>query len=91
MSFTRPYIRLPAVIVVRKDLDGPLNMRDLDGHKVVLIKGYASSEYVKENYPNLDVLEVPDLETGLRMVSYGLSDAIIATNAAALFILSVMV
>ena len=39
----------------------------------------------KENYPNLDVLEVPDLETGLRMVSYGLSDAIIATNAAALF------
>ncbi|WP_271271265.1 transporter substrate-binding domain-containing diguanylate cyclase [Aliamphritea hakodatensis] len=85
MSFTRPYIRLPAVIVVRKDLDGPLNMRDLDGHKVVLIKGYASSEYVKENYPNLDVLEVPDLETGLRMVSYGLSDAIIATNAAALF------
>ncbi len=85
MNFTRPYIRLPAVIVVRKDIDGPLNMRDLDGHKVVLIKGYASSEYVKENFPSLDILEVPDLETGLRMVSYGLSDAIIATNAAALF------
>ena len=85
MNFTRPYIRLPAVIVVRKDIDGPLNMRDLGGHKVVLIKGYASSEYVKANYPDLDILEVPDLETGLRMVSYGLSDAIIATNAAALF------
>lgn len=85
MDFTQPYIRLPAVLVVRKEQHGPLNMRDLQGKRVVLIKNYASAGYVKETYPGLDYIEVPDLETGLRMVSYSLADAIVATNAAALF------
>ena len=85
MAFTDPYIHLPAVIVVRKEKSGPMNMRDLQGMKVVLIRNYASAEYVKQNFPGLNYIEVPDLEAGLRMVSYSIADAIIATNAAALF------
>ncbi|MES9872817.1 MAG: diguanylate cyclase [Candidatus Sedimenticola sp. 6PFRAG7] len=85
MNFTEPYIRLPAVIIVRREIAGELTMPDLDGKRLVTIKNYASEQYVQEHYPNLELVSVPDIETGLRMVSFGLADAIVATNASAIY------
>ncbi len=85
MNFTEPYIRLPAVIIVRKEITGSLKMEELKGHKVVVIQGYASQQYIEKNYPELTLIAVPDIETGLRMVSFGLADSIVATNASAIY------
>jgi diguanylate cyclase (GGDEF)-like protein/PAS domain S-box-containing protein len=85
MEFTEPYITLPAVIIVRKEMSGNLTMEDLRDKKVVLIENYASQDYVRENYPYLNTLSVPDIKTGLQMVSFGVADAIIATNASAIY------
>ena len=84
MNFTRPYIRLPAVIIVRNEFVGE-GIKALEGKKVVGIRDYASYEHLQKNYPQLDTLAVPDVETGLRMVSYGTADAIVASNAAAIY------
>lgn len=84
MKFTRPYIRLPAVIIVRNEFVGE-GIEALEGKKVVGIDNYASYEHLQEKYPQLDTLAVPDIETGLRMVSYGSADAIVASNAAAIY------
>ncbi|MGO3739369.1 MAG: transporter substrate-binding domain-containing diguanylate cyclase [Marinomonas foliarum] len=84
MQFTRPYIRLPAVIIVRSEFVGE-GIEALEGKKVVGIQNYASYEHLQEKYPQLDTLAVPDIETGLRMVSYGAADAIVASNAAAIY------
>lgn len=84
MQFTRPYIRLPAVIIVRNEFAGE-GIDALKGKKVVGIENYASYEHLQEKYPHLNTLPVPDIETGLRMVSYGSADAIVATNAAAIY------
>jgi diguanylate cyclase (GGDEF)-like protein/PAS domain S-box-containing protein len=85
MRFTEPYIRLPAVIIVRDEMRGSLEMPDLKGRQVVVIKDYATHRYIEENFPELDLVPVPDIETGLRMVSFGAADAIVATNASAIY------
>ncbi|MET0024675.1 MAG: diguanylate cyclase [Sedimenticola sp.] len=85
MNFTEPYIRLPAVIIVRKEAGGELRVPDLAGKRLVTITNYASEQYIAENYPEIERLSVPDIETGLRMVSFGLADAIVATNASAIY------
>ena len=85
MGFTRPYIDLPAVIIVRQEETRNLTMSQLDEMRVVLIKNYASKEFIEQNYPELNTIAVPDIETGLRMVSFGIADAIVATNAAAVY------
>lgn len=84
MLFTRPYIRLPEIIIVRNEFAGE-GMEALKGKKVIGIKNYASYEYLLENFPELNTLAVSDIEVGLRMVSYGAADAIVATNAAAIY------
>ncbi len=85
MNFTKPYIRLPAVIIVRKDVSGRLTMPDLKDKQIVVIRNYATQEYIEEKYPSLDLVPVPDIETGLRMVSFGVADSIVATNASAIY------
>lgn len=84
MLFTQPYIRLPAVVIVRNEFAGE-GIEALEGKKVVGIENYASYEHLQEKYPQLNALGVPDIETGLRMVSYGTADAIVANNAAAIY------
>ncbi|MDM8546884.1 diguanylate cyclase [Candidatus Venteria ishoeyi] len=85
MRFTKPYIHLPAVIIVRKEITDLLNMPDLKGKRVVVIQNYATQAYIQENYPFLKLIPVPDIETGLRMVSFGSADAIVVTNASAIY------
>ncbi len=85
MRFTEPYIRLPAVIIVRKETQGHLTMPDLKGKRVAVIQDYATHRYIEENYPDLSLIPVTDIETGLRMVSFGSADAIVATDAAAVY------
>ncbi|MEJ1401919.1 MAG: transporter substrate-binding domain-containing protein, partial [Candidatus Sedimenticola sp. (ex Thyasira tokunagai)] len=85
MNFTESYIRLPAVIIVRKEVEGTLKMEELAGKKVVVIQGYASQKYIEQNFPELQLIAVPDIETGLRMVSFGAADSIVATNASAIY------
>ncbi|MGB2065722.1 MAG: transporter substrate-binding domain-containing protein, partial [Marinomonas gallaica] len=84
MQFTEPYIRLPAVVIVRQEFAGD-GIEALVGKKVVGIENYASYEHLQENYPQLNALGVRDIEAGLRMVSYGAADAIVANNAAAIY------
>ncbi|MFT5424647.1 MAG: sigma-B regulation protein RsbU (phosphoserine phosphatase) [Phycisphaerales bacterium] len=85
MLFTKPYIDLPIVIIVRRETEGTLSIADLAGLNVVVMKGYASAEYVRDNHPNLQLVEVPNIEEGLELVSFGVADAVIANIGAASF------
>jgi len=85
MNFTEPYISLPAVIIVRRSLKGHLSLGDLEGMRVAVIEGYASAEYVRENFPQLELIFVPSIRSGLERVSFGSADAVVANVAAASF------
>lgn len=83
LSFTEPYLELPAFIIINDKVQGVSNLSDLSGQKVAVVKNYASHEYLERMHPELDILPVADMESGLYAVSYGEIDAFIANVATA--------
>ncbi|MHC1727283.1 MAG: transporter substrate-binding domain-containing protein [Syntrophobacteraceae bacterium] len=85
MLFTRPFVEFPSVIIVRKNVSESLSIQKLDGMKVAIVSGYADHDYIKNNYPKLQLDVVPTVATGLRKVSFGMVDALIANLASATY------
>jgi PAS domain S-box-containing protein len=83
MRFTRPYLSFPAVIIVRRDTYPDLTLDKLNGLKVVTPARYVADDYLSEHYPRLKRIEVPDVPTGLKMISFGVADAMVVNAAVA--------
>jgi PAS domain S-box-containing protein len=85
MLFTHPFVEFTSVIIVRKNVSESLSLEKLDGMKVAVVSGYADHDYIKNNYPQLQLDEVPTVATGLRKVSFGMVDALVANLATATY------
>jgi signal transduction histidine kinase/ActR/RegA family two-component response regulator len=85
MNFTKPYIKLPAVIIVKTENQNVQTLDTLEGKKIAITSGYAVHEFITKNHSELEIEAVPNVLTGLRMVSLGLVDAMIANIAVAAF------
>jgi signal transduction histidine kinase/CheY-like chemotaxis protein/ABC-type amino acid transport substrate-binding protein len=81
MLFTEPFIELPAVILVRKNVEKALTLETLKGMNVAVVSGYGIHDHLVNNYPDLKLDVVPDISTGLKKVSFGMVDALIANIA----------
>ena len=77
MLFTKPFIELPAVILVRKAIDKSLTIENLKKLNVAVISGYGVHDHLVDTYPDLNLDVVPDISTGLKKVSFGKVDAMI--------------
>lgn len=86
MLFTQPLIKLPSIILVKKNVDKSLDSIDsFKGMRVAVIQGYAIHDYLTKQYPNLKIDAVPDIQTGLKKVSFGLVDAMAVNIALATY------
>jgi PAS domain S-box-containing protein len=83
MLFTQPFIELPAVIIVRNKTQATLSLKELKGLKVAVISGYGIHDYLSLNHPEIKLDVVSDISTGLKKVSFGMVDAMIANIALA--------
>ncbi|MBT3178430.1 MAG: transporter substrate-binding domain-containing protein [Desulfobacula sp.] len=83
LDFTEPFVELPAVIIARQQVDRELTLEKLKGMKVAVVREYAAHDYIVLNYPYLDLDIVPDIQTGLRKVSFGIVDAMVVNIASA--------
>jgi PAS domain S-box-containing protein len=83
MLFTKPFLELPAVIIAREKVRGPLSLEKLSGMRVSVVSGYATHDFIAGNFPKLRIDPVPDVRTGLRKISFGLSDAFVENLASA--------
>jgi len=76
LAFTRPYITVPNVIIVRKDRSGSLREGDLaKGLRISLVRSYAVTEYMLRKYPGLEPEQAPDDLAALLDVSFGRTEA----------------
>jgi PAS domain S-box-containing protein len=75
--FTSPFLELPAAIIVREKVHVPLTMKSLSGMKVSVVSGYAVHDFIARQFPEIQLDVVPDVQTGLRKVSFGTSDAFV--------------
>lgn len=90
LFFTEPYITVPAVIVVRKDIDtrSGLTLNDFVGKRVAVIQDSALELYTHTNYPRVVIEGVTDDEVSLQQVVLGEVDAAIMDVASLSYYLS---
>ncbi|MCP4110967.1 MAG: transporter substrate-binding domain-containing protein [Desulfobacteraceae bacterium] len=77
MLFTKPYVEVHSVIIVRKEMTELFSLDKMKGMKVAVVMNYAVEDYIKKNYGYLDILMVPDPLSGLTSVSFNDADALI--------------
>jgi len=80
LAFTEPYVKVPAVLVVRSESELP-KLKDLVGHSVAVGKGYAVEGFVRSNFPDVRWLAVPDDVSALRSLMRGEVEGVIADIA----------
>ena len=70
-NFTDSYIKNDFAIVTQNSFNTLNSLEKLFGKKIALIKGWATTEYIKEMYPQIEVLEVDDSVGVLNAVAFG--------------------
>ncbi len=81
LLFTKPFLEFPVVIIAREKVKDPLTLEKLHGMKVSVVSEYAAHNFIAYSYPKLHLDLVPDVQTGLRKVAFGLSDAFVENLA----------
>ncbi|MDH4944585.1 ABC transporter substrate-binding protein [Sulfurimonas sp. C5] len=71
MNFTSPYLVIPLVVATKLEVPFVSDIKDLEKKKIGICKGYAFAELLKMKYPFLNIVEVEDIDDGLRRVSDG--------------------
>jgi PAS domain S-box-containing protein len=74
LTFTKPYLTFPSVIVMDKGRDAG-SLKDLAGLKVGVNKGQIVEANLRRDYPHLLLIPFPDIKTGLRALIEGKIDA----------------
>jgi PAS domain S-box-containing protein len=81
LSFSKPYISFPEVIMTRRDYPAVGNLGDFAGNKVAVVKGYRSHKILIKEYPSIKSYVVGTSLEGLKAVSVGKADAFIGNLA----------
>lgn len=77
LNFTQPVFEARDRILVRSETRGTLQIDDLAGLRVGVIEGYVAEAEVREEYPDLQLVLLPNEPTALRELSLGMLDALI--------------
>lgn len=82
LNFTKPYLQSPLVVVTRNDEIFISDISDIKNKKIGIVKDYAYIETLKSKYPNINIIEVKDIDDGLSRVKnkelYGFIDTLSA-------------
>ena len=81
LLFAKSHIELPGVIIVRDSMPGELAIGSLKGMTVAVVSGYVWQDLITNDYPDIRLNLVPDVQTGLRKVSFGIVDAMVGDPA----------
>lgn len=87
LLFTKPFIEIPNVIIVRKENFESLTINKLKKLKISTVKNYAVTEYLSKDYSYLDIDLVPDDLTALLSVSFNRTDCAILDLATASYLI----
>ncbi len=90
LLFTPTYTVTDSIVVVRNDYaDRTVStFDDFSGKRVAVGEGYAVTHFIREQYPEVVMVPVPDDEVGLQKVILGEVDAAVTDIAALSFFMS---
>ncbi len=86
LRFTSPYLRFPMVVATRSKAPYIENADSLAGKTLGVVNGYASLDILRAKYPGMQLMEVPSVDEGLKLVAdgrlYGYIDTVPAISQA---------
>ncbi len=83
LLFTKPYVTIPTVVIVRSGLESQFSLDRMKNARVAVGRGYAVQSYLQKNYSHIQLVLVDDDTAGLSMLSFGELDAVVADLASA--------
>ena len=81
LSFTRPYLDFPIVILARNDGPQPRNISALQGLKVAVVENYGPHELLRSQHPSVKLLPLPSVKATLQALATGEADALVGDLA----------
>lgn len=87
LNFTKPYLSFPFVIFLRDDSPFITSIDDIKGQRIAVEKSYITEEYLRRDYPELNLYLVNSSREGLEAVSLGHADAYIGNLATGSYII----
>ena len=81
LLFSPPYAEFPDTLVVRNDNRNITSFDHLKDKKLASVSGFAVNDYLRENFPKIEIIEMPDTQSLLKSVSAGEVDAAILNLA----------
>ncbi|MEA2111770.1 MAG: EAL domain-containing protein [Campylobacterota bacterium] len=82
------YSHSPIVIVMDMHENYVQNLEDIADRRIVIIKDYGYTADIFKEYPNIDFIEVENIQEGLEGIAEGRFDAMLATMALASYTIS---
>ena len=67
-AFTKPYITIPIVIIVQKNVSYIANLNELVGKKVAVVEGYVIIEFLSRDFPGIELVKVKNVEEGFALL-----------------------
>ncbi|MEI6126556.1 MAG: transporter substrate-binding domain-containing protein, partial [Pseudomonadota bacterium] len=87
LLFTKPYLEVPAVIIVRQKITKKLTLKEMEGFIIAVGAGYGVQSYLEKNYKYLHLVpQANDVEC-LRKLSFGEVSAAVVDLASASYII----
>ena len=81
LIFTRPYLKVPLVVITRNDADYLESLDKLAGKKVAVIRGFLTRTILENKHPDIVFIELNTPEDALRAVADGDAYATISNVA----------
>jgi len=88
LQFTRPYLDFQTVAITRKDAKFIADMKSLKDAKVAVVKGYFVQEMLEQDFPEMKLVLVNDIEQGLKAVAEGKAAAYVDNSASIVYAMS---
>lgn len=88
LSFTRPYLTTPFVLISRIGSEGPQTLDEMAGGRVVMVRGNVLRDFIAQNYPQVQIQEADNPPAALAMVAEGSADAAISVLVNARYLVS---
>ncbi|MCK9547968.1 MAG: transporter substrate-binding domain-containing protein [Sphaerochaeta sp.] len=69
--FTKPYLSMPIVLMAKSQVGYIDGLEAIGSRPLAIVKGYSIGEWIKRDYPQIQLVEVSSTEEGLRLVESG--------------------
>ncbi|MDR6713343.1 diguanylate cyclase (GGDEF)-like protein/PAS domain S-box-containing protein [Pseudomonas hunanensis] len=85
LSFTRPYLDFPIVILAHEGGKQPRTLKDLYGLKIAVVENYAPHELLRTHHPDLNLVALPNVSSALQALATDAVDAVVGDLASSIW------